>query len=687
MLETNIQYLKGVGPKRALLFNKLGIASVRDLLYYPPRRYLDRSLIKNIHDIRVGENITIFGQVSDKGLVHTRRNFTIFNLLVSDDTGYLLCKWFNQPYLKDRFQTGDRIVVSGQVLSDHGLSMSNPEYELLDSEDAELIHTGRIVPLHPATGGLSAKQIRQVIKSALEGYLEQIAEPLPPDLIAAKSLLGIQQAIAQLHFPEAPEVLEQAHRRLAFEELLYLELILLLKKNSLQKQGVGARIKTSDWKKDFSSLLPFALTEAQTRVVGEISSDLVQARPMHRLLQGDVGSGKTIVALAAIIQAVRGGTQASLMAPTELLAEQHYNSLCPWLSGLGIACALLTSKIKNKERMEIYQGLSDGRINVGLGTQALIQESVVFSNLGLAIIDEQHRFGVSQRAALRFKGKYPHTLVMTATPIPRTLAMTVYGDLDVSTIDQMPQGRQSITTKWTAEANRSKVYDFIEQQLSQGRQAYVVYPVIEESDKTELKAAIKMHRTLSQNIFKNRRVGLMHGQLSTEDRQAVMEDFRNHRIDVLVSTTVIEVGIDVPNANIMFIEHAERFGLSQLHQLRGRVGRGSHKSYCILMAGPKLTPEARQRLDTMQSMSDGFKIAEKDLELRGPGEFWSTRQHGLPQLKIADLAKDAALIAPAREEAKRILASDPALSQKQHLGIKAGLHAFHPEADKFTSTG
>lgn len=687
MLETNIQYLKGVGPKRTLLFNKLGIASVRDLLYYPPRRYLDRSLIKNIRDIRIGDNITVFGQVSDKGSVRTRRNFTIFNLLVSDDTGYLLCKWFNQPYLKDRFQIGDRIVVSGQVLSDHGLSMSNPEYELLDNEDAELIHTGRIVPLHPATSGLSAKQIRQVIKSALEGYLDEITEPLPPELIEAKNLMGIRQAIAQLHFPNTPERLEQAHRRLAFEELLYLELILFLKKNSLQEHGVGAMIKSSDWEKAFSSILPFALTDAQKRVIGEISNDIGQARPMHRLLQGDVGSGKTIVALAAIIQAVKGGTQASLMAPTELLAEQHYNSLRPWLSKLDITSALLTSKIKSKERAGIYQGLSDGGISVCMGTQALIQESVGFANLGLAIIDEQHRFGVRQRAAFRFKGKYPHTLVMTATPIPRTLAMTVYGDLDVSTIDQMPQGRQQITTKWTAETNRSKVYEFMEQQLSQGRQAYVVYPVIEESDKTELKAAIKMHRTLSQDVFKDRQVGLMHGRLSTEERQTVMEDFRKHKIDILVSTTVIEVGIDVPNVNIMFIEHAERFGLSQLHQLRGRVGRGSHKSYCILMAGPKLTHEAKQRLDTMQSMSDGFKIAEKDLELRGPGEFWSTRQHGLPQLKIADLAKDAALIAPAREEAKRILASDPDLAQKQHQGIKAGLHIFHPEADKFTATG
>ncbi len=687
MLETNIQYLKGVGPKRALLFNKLGIASVRDLLYYPPRRYLDRSLIKNIRDIRTGDNVTLFGQVADKGLVRTRRNFTILNLLVSDDTGYLLCKWFNQPYLKDRFQPGDRLVVSGQVLSDHGLSMSNPEYELLDNEEAELIHTGRIVPFHPATAGLSAKQIRQVMKSALEGYLHMIEEPLPPELIDSKDLMDIRQSLAQLHFPDTMESLSQARRRLAFEELLYLELILFLQKNSLQRREVSTIIKASDWRNDLSSILPFALTGAQQRVIGEISNDIGRARPMHRLLQGDVGSGKTIVALAAIIQAVKGGTQASLMAPTELLAEQHYNSLRPWLSGLNITSALLTSKTKNKHRSEIYQGLSDGGVSVCMGTQALIQESVEFANLGLAIIDEQHRFGVKQRAAFRFKGRYPHTLVMTATPIPRTLAMTVYGDLDVSTIDQMPQGRQSITTKWTAEANRSKVYDFIEQQMEQGRQAYVVYPVIEESDKTELKAAIKMHRALAQDVFKDRRVGLMHGQLPAEERQSVMEDFRNHQIDILVSTTVIEVGIDVPNANIMFIEHAERFGLSQLHQLRGRVGRGSHKSYCILMAGPKLTPEARQRLDTMQSMSDGFKIAEKDLELRGPGEFWSTRQHGLPQLKIADLTRDAGLIGPAREEAKRILAGDLDLSQKKHLGIKTGLHAFHPEADKFTSTG
>jgi len=687
MLETNIQYLKGVGPKRALLFNKLGIATVRDLLYYIPRRYLDRSLIKSIGEIKIGQSLTVSGQVADTGLVHTRRNFTIFNLMVNDDTGYLLCKWFNQPYLKERFQVGDRIAVSGLVQSDHGLSMVNPEYELLDNEDAELIHTGRIVPLHPATAGLSAKQIRQLIKSALDGYLDQVPEPLPLEIVASLGLLGLREALAQIHFPDSIETSTEARKRLAFEELLYLELILLLKKHSLQSQIIGSSLQGSDWERAFTDILPFQLTEAQKKVISEISHDMDQTRPMHRLLQGDVGSGKTVVALAAMIKAVKGDAQAGLMAPTELLAEQHYNSLRPWLSKLNITSALLTSKVKNSLKNEIYRGLQNGRISVCTGTQALIQESVEFSNLGLVIVDEQHRFGVKQRSDFRFKGRYPHTLVMTATPIPRTLAMTLYGDLDVSTIDQLPHGRQKITTKWTNEANRSKVYSFIEEQLEQGRQAYVVYPVIEESDKIELKAAIKMHHVLAQKIFVDRRVGLMHGQLSTEERQAVMDEFRSGNIDILVSTTVIEVGIDIPNANIMFIEHAERFGLSQLHQLRGRVGRGNYKSYCILMAGPKLTPEARQRLDTMQMISDGFKIAEKDLELRGPGEFWSIRQHGLPQLKIADLSRDVSLISPARDEAKRILSVDPGLIKSEHNGIKGNLRLFHPEADKYIVTG
>lgn len=686
MLDKDIQYLKGVGPKRAGLFRKLDIGTVRDLLYYPPRRYLDRSQIREIRDIRPGQLVSVFGRVADRGMVRTRRGLTILNLLLTDGTGYLLCRWFNQPYLLDRFKIDDRLMVSGTIMADHGLAMSNPEYEPLDQEDSQLIHTGRIVPVHPATAGLSPKQIRAVIKPALEDYLVHLEDPLPEALLQRHRLTGLAQALFQLHFPDSLASAAAARRRLAFEELLYLELVLLLKKRTRSAGQLGCRIEPSNWRQDLLSILPFSLTEAQERVIGEISRDLASGTPMHRLLQGDVGSGKTVVALAAMIQTVRGGFQASLMAPTELLAEQHFWLMSGPLERLGIRSALLTGRTSPRQKEEIGRGLQNGSIGVCLGTQALIQDHVSFHNLGLAVIDEQHRFGVRQRAALRFRGAYPHLLVMTATPIPRTLAMTLYGDLDLSLIDQLPAGRQPVVTRWTGEAQRSRVYQFIEKMLAEGRQAYVVYPVIEETEKQDLKAAIKMQQSLGR-LFSGRRVGLMHGQLSLEERQAAMEGFRKRTIDILVSTTVIEVGIDVPNASLMVVEHAERFGLSQLHQLRGRVGRGPHKSFCILMAGPRLSPEARLRLEIMQSTSDGFKIAERDLAIRGPGDFWSTRQHGLPQLKIADLQIDADLITPAREEASAILAADPALSVPPWDRLRNAIRAFHPHADKYLSTG
>jgi ATP-dependent DNA helicase RecG len=686
MLDNDIQYLKGVGPKRAVLFRKLGIGTVRDLLYHPPRRYLDRSQIREISAVEPGQLVTVFGKVADRGLVRTRRNLTIVNLLLTDSTGYLLCRWFNQPYLYDRFQIDDRIVVSGTVLADHGLTMSNPEYELLDQEDIRLIHTGRIVPLHPATAGLSAKQIRTVIKPILEDQFTGLEEPLPETLLQKYRLPGLSQALHQLHFPDSLAAAAAARSRLAFEELLYLELVLLMKKRVRELRHPGCRIDAAGWQDSLKAILPFSLTQAQERVIGEISHDLSSGIPMHRLLQGDVGSGKTVVALAAIIQTIRGGFQASLMAPTELLAEQHYYLMQTPLERLGIRTALLTGRVGARQKEEVRRGLQNGEIGLCLGTQALIQDQVTFQRLGLAVIDEQHRFGVRQRATLRFRGANPHVLVMTATPIPRTLAMTLYGDLDLSVIDQLPGGRQPVVTKWTGETNRNRVYQFIEKHLSESRQAYVVYPVIEETEKQDLRAAIKMHQALGR-AFPNRRIGLLHGQLTPEERRSAMEDFRNHATDILVSTTVIEVGIDVPNASLMVVEHAERFGLSQLHQLRGRVGRGQHKSFCILMAGPRLTPEGRLRLETMQSTSDGFKIAERDLELRGPGEFWSTRQHGLPQLKIADLTSDAEMIKPARDEAAAILAADPGLSSPHWDRLRTGIRAFHPQADKYLSTG
>ncbi len=680
-----IQYIKGVGPKRAQLFHKLGIYDVRGLFYHAPRRYLDRSTFTRIKDLKPGQNATIIGTVADKGVIRARRGFSIFNLLMTDGSGYLLCKWFNQPYLAGRFEQGQNIAISGLVKYDRGMSLINPEYELMEEEDVELIHTGRIVPFHPSTAGLSPRQIRTVLRSAIDGHLDELPESLPQEVIRLRGLLPIRNAIKELHFPQSQEFAIKARERLAFEELFYLELMLHRRKMNTRESIAAATISDPEWESRLKSALPFEPTRSQRQVIEEVNGDLRQPKPMHRLLQGDVGSGKTVVAFAAIMQAARQGLQSALMAPTELLAEQHYMGLKPWLDKLSINCALLTSQVKSRPKKMILDGLSNGSIQVCIGTHALIQEQVMFQNLSLAVVDEQHRFGVAQRAGIRSKGCAPHLLVMTATPIPRTLAMTVYGDLDISVISELPPGRQPITTRWTTETNRSKIYGFLNDQVKAGRQAYVIYPVIDESEKTDLKAAVKMHGHLAQDIFPHLKIGLVHGRLAFEERQQIMDDFRRGKINVLVSTTVIEVGIDIPNATIMLIEHAERFGLSQLHQLRGRVGRGQHRSYCILLAGSKLSPEASTRLDIMQATRDGFKIAEEDLKLRGPGEFWGTRQHGLPALKIADLLKDASLIEPARQMARRCL--DPGLSPAEQAVVERNLMIHFPDAERFIASG
>ncbi|HTY08915.1 MAG TPA: ATP-dependent DNA helicase RecG [Candidatus Edwardsbacteria bacterium] len=690
MLEAvDIQYLKGVGPKRAELFRGIGVNDLLDLLYRPPRRYVDRSLIKPIKGIRSGETVTVYGEVADKGLVRTRHRLTIVNLLVSDGTGYLLCKWFNQPYLNDRFTVGQKLVVSGQVRFDRGLSLLNPEYELIDDEDAELIHTGRIVPLHPVTAGLSTRQYRVILRHALETYLPALAEPLPEAVAARHRLMPLAEAFRQVHFPETLELAAQARHRLAFEELFYLQTMIALQRRGFEAAASAHPLADTAWRPAFERHLDFTLTSAQRRVMAEISADLNRAKPMHRLLQGDVGSGKTVVALAAMLQAVGSGCQAALMAPTEILAEQHHASLAPWFQRLGIRAALLTSALGAKQRNAVRDGLASGAVQVAIGTHALIQDQVLFHRLGLAVVDEQHRFGVEQRAALRAKtgAVWPHQLVMTATPIPRTLAMTLYGDLDVSVIDELPAGRVPIVTRWTTEANRDKVYGFIAGQLAAGRQAYVVYPLIEESEKVDLKAAIKMHQHLARDVFPSMSVGLIHGRLPNDEREAMMRDFKAGKIHLLVATTVIEVGIDVPNATVMVVEQAERYGLSQLHQLRGRVGRSMYKSYCILLAGKKMSDEAKARLDIMQKSTDGFKIAEKDLEIRGPGEFWSTRQHGLPLLRIADLITDAQLVPLARKEAWDLVEKDPNLTTAEGSRVKSSLYKFYPQAGKYITTG
>jgi ATP-dependent DNA helicase RecG len=663
---TEIQYIKGVGPKRAELFHKLGIFTVRDLFYHS------------------GQDVTVIGKVSGKSVNYARRGFTIFNLMISDESGFLPVKWFNQPYLKDRFEAGQTVVLSGSAKYDRGMSLLNPEYEIIDAEDAELIHTGRIVPLHPSTAGLSARQIRTVLKAAMEGHLSDLTESLPEAVIQNRGLMPLKNSVQEIHFPQSAQFAQKARERLAFEELFYLQILLLQRRKNFSRLARAVPIKPSDWRQRFESVISFKPTEAQERVMREITGDLASAKPMHRLLQGDVGSGKTLVAFAALLQAAGQNLQTALMAPTEILAEQHYAGIKPWLDKLSITSALLTSKTPPAEKKEIYRKLESGEILLAIGTHALIQEQVNFKSLALAIIDEQHRFGVAQRAKIRAKGQDPHLLVMTATPIPRTLAMTAYGDLDISVIDELPPGRQPIVTKVTSEANRSKVYSFLGDQMKAGRQIYVIYPIIEESEKTDLKAAIKMHRHLSDDIFISFKTGLIHGQLAFDERQQVMEAFRSG-IQLLVATTVIEVGIDVPNASVMVIEHAERFGLSQLHQLRGRVGRGSHRSYCILMSGPKSTPEAQARLDIMQNTSDGFKIAEEDLKIRGPGELWGTRQHGLPALKIADLIADAMLVAPAKQLALETM--QKILTTDEQAFLDRNLKFHFPDALELIQTG
>lgn len=652
----NIQYIKGVGPTKAALLNKLGIFTICDLLEHYPRRYEDRSQLKQISSLSNGLVETFTAKVINVSDTKPRPNLIITKAVVQDTSGIANLVWFNQPYKKRSLKIGANLIVSGKVQKKfYQYEIMNPDFETVDGSD--LINTGRIVPVYPASENISQKWLRSLIWHILtqeEGI--RLTETLPQAIVSQHALMDRCSAFMNIHFPCDMNILSRARHRLAFEELYLLQCGLSYMKQKNKQHCVGLKHSPNgELVKNVLKNLPFTLTNDQKQVFDEISSDMEDIISMQRLIQGDVGSGKTVVAALALAKTVENGFQGALMAPTEILAEQHYNSLTTLFRPFEIKVVLLTGKLNRRNRQETLDEIKHGQAAIIVGTHALIQTDIEFDSLGLVVTDEQHRFGVMQRARLQQKGNMPDVLVMTATPIPRTLALTVYGDLDVSSIRQLPPGRKPIRTFVRSSTGRKRVYDFVVDEVAKGRQAYVVCPLIEESDKIEAQAATKLYDELTHGYLKNVPCGLLHGKLNSKDKESIMSNFYSGHIKVLIATTVIEVGVNVPNATIMIVEGAERFGLAQLHQLRGRIGRGTHLSYCILLSDTK-NADTQERLEILTKTVDGFVLSEEDLRLRGPGQFFGTRQHGMPDLKIADIVNDTKILLEARTAVEWTLA-------------------------------
>ncbi|MFZ3265729.1 MAG: ATP-dependent DNA helicase RecG [Terriglobales bacterium] len=722
MLEpsTPVQYVKGIGPRLAEVLAAKGIETVDDLLHYLPFRYEDRLNPRSVAELRAGEMATVIAEVRNSGLFRTRR-MPIFQLTVGQGRSRLKCLWFNAPYLQGRFQPGQMLALYGKVEADRDgqLQIMQPQFEILgdineeggadeaEKKAAASLEIGRIVPIYESTGQgkLTPRWFRRIIRWALENLNPDLPDPIPAAVRAHLSLISPREALWQVHWPEAGESFTDlqssrtpAHIRLIFDELFFIELGLELKRRE-QKAQTGIAFQLDDRvRQAIKKILPFHPTAAQKRVLKEIAGDMQTPYPMRRLLQGDVGSGKTIVAFEAAIIAIENGYQVALMAPTEILAQQHYFSARQILEKAGYRIVLLTGSLEQDRKRLVRRHIAQGNAQLVIGTHALIQDRVEFEKLGLVIVDEQHRFGVMQRLKLMkkegggaavappvegrvvtglrpvqgerssvYSAAEPDVLVMTATPIPRTLALTLYGDLDVSVLDELPPGRTPIVTKAVADERAPNVWDFVRREIAAGHQAYVVYPVIEENEERELKAAEQMHRQLRETIFPNLHVGLLHGRLDSDAKERVMREFQQGKIEILVATTVIEVGVDVANATVMVIEHADRFGLAQLHQLRGRIGRGAAKSYCVLMHGGKVSEEGQRRLDAMVRTNDGFQIAELDLELRGPGDFFGTKQAGIPSFRVANLIRDRQLLEAAKREAAFVVAGPSAELSKEEI--------------------
>ena len=667
-LDTPVTWLKGVGPARAEALRRLGVVTAGDLLYHIPHRYEDASTVSRISSLETGMQGTVVGRVISKGVLPTRKGLRIFQAVLRDESGMIEVSWPGQPYLDRTIVVGDMLLVTGSVRFFHGRQLQPREYVNLGGEDGGMAQ-GRVLSVYPATEGLSFKVIRGIIDAHLGELLPLVTEYLPASVLAGARVPRIADALRMVHRPSSLADAQEGRSRLAFEELLFVHLLHQRAKALARVARQGIRFENRRaLTTRLREALPFQLTGAQGRVLREIFVDMCSERRMQRLLQGDVGSGKTIVALFSALLAMENGYQAVIMAPTELLAEQHLASITRLLAPLAIHPVLVTGSLPARERRELSARLADPAPVLVLGTHALVQQSATFARLGLAVVDEQHRFGVEQRKALGAKGEAPDVLLMTATPIPRTLALTLYGDLDLSLLDERPPGRRPITTALRPESARERVLHFVNAELEQGRQAYVVYPVIEESEKSDLKAATTMFEVLSEGAFAARRTALLHGRMKSDEKDAVMRRFRDGELDVLVATTVIEVGIDVGNATVMLVEHPERFGLSQLHQLRGRVGRGAEASYCILLGD--VSPETRERLDVFVGSEDGFEIARADLQLRGMGDLFGERQSGVPTFRVADPLRDEQLNTLASDAADRILARDPALDSAENAPMR-----------------
>jgi ATP-dependent DNA helicase RecG len=670
-LDTPVKFLKGVGPHRDEMLRKLEIRTAGDLLYHVPHRYDDATTVAPIASLEPGMDVTVIGTVVSKGIIPSRKGLRIFQAVVRDATGMIEVSWPGQPFLDRSIAKGDVLRVSGTVRFYHGRQLQPRDHDNLGA-DAEGTAGGRVLSVYPATEGLSVKVIRGLIEAHLDALVPQVKEYLPPAVLAAAGVPDLPAALRMVHQPLSLVAALAGRARLAFEELLFVHL-LHRRANAVAREARGgiAYVNKRMLTTALKTTLPFELTGAQTRVVREIVADMCSPTKMHRLVQGDVGSGKTIVAFFAALLAMENGYQAALMAPTELLAEQHYGTAGRMLADAGIEPVLFTAGLSASMRRAAAARIAVATPRLVIGTHALVQEATEFGRLGLVIIDEQHRFGVEQRKALGAKGDRPDVLLLSATPIPRSLALTVYGDLDVSILDERPPGRQPVMTALRPESARSRVLEFVDREVGSGRQAYVVYPVIEDSETQDLKSATAMHATLSEGPFARRRVALLHGRIPGVERDEIMRDFRDGHIDVLVATTVIEVGIDVPNATVMLIEHPERFGLSQLHQLRGRVGRGGEASYCILLGD--LAPDSASRLQIFANTEDGFEIARADLRMRGMGDLFGKEQSGMATFRIADPLRDEILNLKAREAAERILADDPGLEAPRHEGLRRAM--------------